>query len=299
MEIGFVGLGRMGSHIVMRLLKSKHTVVAFNRTPDKTKDIMKQGAKGAFSLKELAQKLPEKKIIWIMVPAGDPVDEMITGLVPFLKDGDILIDGGNSNYNDSVRRAEYLKAQGISYLDIGTSGGLGGEKNGFCLMVGGDRKSYDLLKPVFSAISAKDGFDYMGASGSGHYVKMVHNGIEYALLQSYGEGFEMLKSGPYKLELDRISALWNKGSVVRSWLLELAEDALQKDPELKKIGDFVGGGSTGKWTVEESLNLEIPTPMIALALALRYRTRQKESFAGKMVSALRNEFGGHEVEKKK
>lgn len=297
MKLGIIGLGRMGGHIALRLTKNKHSVVAYNRSPDKTKDIMKKGVDGAFTLNEFAGKLNSPKIIWMMVPAGDPVDEMIKNLLPYMEEGDILIDGGNSYYEDSVRRAEYLKAEGISYLDVGTSGGLGGEENGYCLMIGGDKKIYDKLLPIFKSVSAKNGYGYMGKSGAGHYVKMIHNGIEYAMLQSYGEGFELLKNSPYKLELDKISSVWSNGSVIRSWLLDLTTDALKKDPKLENLKDYVAGGSTGKWTVEESLRLGIPSPMISLALALRYRTRQKESFAGKVVAALRNEFGGHEVKK--
>jgi 6-phosphogluconate dehydrogenase len=297
LKIGFIGLGRMGRNMVLRLKKNKQGVVAYNRSPEKVKDVMKKGVTGAFTLKELVEKLLPPRIIWIMVPAGDPVDKMITGLLPYLNEGDILIDGGNSNYHDSMRRAEYLKTEGIYYLDVGTSGGLGGEKKGYCLMIGGEKQAYGKVEPLFKVLATKEGYNYVGSSGSGHYVKMVHNGIEYALLQSYGEGFELLKNGPFNLDLEKISKLWQNGSVIRSWLLELAEDAFKKDPQLKKITDFIGGGSTGRWTVEESLKLETPSPMISLALALRFRTRQKESFSGKVVAALRKEFGGHEVKK--
>ncbi|NTV22767.1 MAG: decarboxylating 6-phosphogluconate dehydrogenase [Nanoarchaeota archaeon] len=298
MRIGIIGLGRMGMHMCFRLVKEKHEIVVFNRSPEKIKEAVKQGAIGSASLADFAKKLGKTKIVWLMVPAGDPVDEMITGLLPSLNKGDIIIDGGNSNYQDSARRAEFLKLKGVSYLDCGTSGGLGGEKTGYCLMVGGEKAAYTKLVPIFKALSAKEGYFYTGPSGSGHYVKMIHNGIEYALLQSYAEGFELLTTGPYKIDLPGVAELWNHGSVIRSWLLELGADALKKDPTLQGIEDFVGGGSTGTWTVEESLRTGTPSPMIGLALALRFRTRQKSSFAGKMVSALRNGFGGHETVKK-
>ncbi|MBN2368523.1 decarboxylating 6-phosphogluconate dehydrogenase [Candidatus Woesearchaeota archaeon] len=299
MKIGFIGLGRMGMNMVSRLIKHNHNIVVYNRSPDKIREAMKKGAEGAFSLKELAEKLPSPRVIFIMVPAGDPVDKMITGLIPGLTEGDIVIDGGNSNYHDSMRRAEYLSADGISYLDMGTSGGLGGEKIGYCLMVGGEKKTYDHIEPVLKALAAEDGYGYMGPSGAGHYVKMVHNGIEYALLQSYGEGFELLHEAPFDLDLNRVANVWKNGSVVRSWLLELLQEGLEKYPDLEELKDHIGGGSTGTWTVEESLDLQIPSPMISLALALRFRSRQKESFADKSVAVMRNGFGGHEIKFKK
>lgn len=296
MKIGFIGLGKMGYSMVKRLSK-EHNLVIYNRTSEKTKETVKEikNTIPSFTLKEFINKLPEKKIIWLMIPSGNSIDEMINNLLPNLKKGDIIIDGGNSNYIDSIRRYNLLKTKNIHYLDIGTSGGINGLKNGFCLMVGGDKKAYDNIKPILRTLAAKDGFSYIGKSGSGHYIKMIHNGIEYALLQSYAEGFELLKNSKYNftnIDLKKIAKLWNKGSVIRSWLLELTAEIFD---DIDKIKDYIGGGSTGKWTVEESLKLETPSPMISLALALRFRSKQKESFSSKIVASLRNKFGGHEV----
>ena len=299
MHVGFVGLGRMGKHMVLRLKAHGFRVAAYNRSPEKVKEIEKSGVPGAYSLSELCQKLEAPRIVWLMVPHGQTVDDMIEKIAPHLSKGDIVVDGGNSHYKDAVRRSKALAEKGISFLDIGTSGGLGGERHGYCFMAGGDAKAYAKVEPVLKVLAAPGGYAHFGPSGAGHFVKMVHNGIEYALLQSYGEGFELLKNSlDFKIDLHRASAVWNRGSVIRSWLLELAEDALSKDGQLEKIGDQVGGGSTGEWTGLAGIEQKTPSPMISTALNARYRTRQKESFAGKTVAALRNEFGGHEVVQK-
>ncbi|MBI5226808.1 decarboxylating 6-phosphogluconate dehydrogenase [Candidatus Micrarchaeota archaeon] len=296
MHVGFVGLGRMGKHMVLRLKAQGFHVAVFNRTPEKVKEMEKLGVAGAYSLRELVQKLDAPRVVWLMVPAGPTVDEMIDRLVPHLAKGDIIVDGGNSYYKDSMRRAAALQAKGFHYLDIGTSGGLGGERHGYCFMAGGEPKAYALVEPVLKVLAAPGGYGHFGTSGAGHFVKMVHNGIEYALLQSYGEGFELLKNAKeFKIDLHRASHVWNRGSVIRSWLLELSEDALSKDGQLDRIGDAIGGGSTGEWTVQTGLEQKTPTPMISTALNARYTTRQPSSFAGKVVAALRNEFGGHDV----
>ncbi|MBI2445208.1 decarboxylating 6-phosphogluconate dehydrogenase [Candidatus Micrarchaeota archaeon] len=296
MHVGFVGLGRMGKHMVLRLKAQGFRVAVYNRSPEKVKQMEENGVSGAYSLKELVQKLDAPRVVWLMVPQGPTVDEMLDGIVPFLSQGDVVVDGGNSYYKDSVRRAAQLKAKGLHYLDVGTSGGLGGERHGYCFMAGGEPKAYAAVEPVLKVLAAPGGYGLFGPSGAGHFVKMVHNGIEYALLQSYGEGFELLKNAPeFKIDLHKTAHVWNRGSVIRSWLLELAEDALQKDGRLERIGDSVGGGSTGEWTVQTGIEQKTPTPMISTALNARYRTRQAESFAGKMVAALRNEFGGHDV----
>ncbi len=299
MHVGFVGLGRMGKHMVLRLKAHGFRVAAFNRSPEKVKDIEKNGVSGAYSLKELCQKLESPRVVWIMVPAGPTVDEMIEGVLPHLSPGDIVVDGGNSYYKDSMRRAAQLRAKGFHYLDVGTSGGLGGERHGYCFMAGGDPKAYASVEPVLKVLAAPGGFGLFGPSGAGHFVKMVHNGVEYAMLQSYGEGFELLKNASeFKIDLHKSAQVWNRGSVIRSWLLELAEDALQKDGHLERIGDSIGGGSTGEWTVKTGIEQKTPTPMISTALNARYATRQAESFAGKVVAALRQGFGGHEVVEK-
>ncbi len=299
MHVGFVGLGRMGKHMVLRLKAQGFHVAVYNRSPEKVKQMEQAGVTGAYSLKELVQKLDTPRVVWLMVPQGPTVDEMIDGILPHLSPGDVIVDGGNSYYKDSMRRAAQLQAKGFQYLDIGTSGGLGGERHGYCFMAGGDAKAYERVEPMLKVLAAPGGYALFGPSGAGHFTKMVHNGIEYALLQSYGEGFELLKNAPeFRIDLHRAAHVWNRGSVIRSWLLELAEDALQKDGRLDRIGDSIGGGSTGEWTVQTGIEQKTPTPMISTALNARYRTRQKESFAGKVVAALRNEFGGHEVVQK-
>ncbi|MEM2131121.1 MAG: decarboxylating 6-phosphogluconate dehydrogenase [Candidatus Woesearchaeota archaeon] len=298
MKLGFIGLGKMGHSMVKRLSK-EHEIVVYNRTSDKTKEIIKENKKKIFpsySIKELIKKLPKQKIIWLMIP-HEAIDDSLKEILPYLSRDDIVIDGGNTNYEDSIKRANELEKKGIYYLDIGTSGGIHGEKNGYCLMVGGNKKAYDIIKPILKTLASKEGFSYIGKSGSGHYIKMIHNGIEYALMQSYAEGFELLKNSQYKFsnkELGNIAKLWNNGSVIRSWLLDLLGESINDTDNIK---DYIGGGSTGKWSVIESLKTETPSPMISLALALRYRSRQQESFSGKIVALLRNKFGGHEVKK--
>jgi len=296
MKIGFIGLGRMGMGMVIHLLP-KHQVVAYDLSREQVAKASEKGAIPASSLGELAEKLISPRIIWIMVPAGKPVDEVIEGLKPFLSPGDILIDGGNSFYKDSIRRAEELRNRGIDYLDVGTSGGIDGTERGLSLTVGGDAESFRTVEPLLRDLAAPGGFCYCGPSGSGHYVKMIHNGIEYAILQAYGEGFEMLCSGPYQLNLASVARAWNNGSVIRSWLLGKAEKVLT-DPDFDGIAGEIGGGETGRWMVEAALEREVPIPVICSALLARYRSRQSDSYAGKLVAALRREFGGHEAKRR-
>ena len=299
MKLGFIGLGRMGFNIVLNLHDKKIPVVAYNRSNEPVKEIKKHGIDVAFSVRELMNKLPGKKIIWIMVTAGKPVDDVIKEILPYLKKEDIIIDGGNSFYKDSVRRYGYLKNKKINFVDIGTSGGLGGARHGACLTIGGDFKIFKKIEGTCRAASAKNGYAYVGSSGSGHFVKMVHNGIEYALLQAYGEGFELLFKGPYKnLDLRKIAATWKNGSIIRSYLVELAETAFKKDSKLGRIEGIVGGGETGQWTVQTAKELNVDVGTVKLALDERKKSRKKPRFAGKVVAALRNEFGGHEVVKK-
>jgi 6-phosphogluconate dehydrogenase len=295
MRLGFVGLGRMGRGMVIRLLSKGFKVVAYDRVPEVVEEVESNGAEGVPSLKELARKLSEPRIVWVMVPAGRPVDEVINGLLPYLGKNDIFIDGGNSYYKDSIRRAEKLKEKGIRYLDVGTSGGLEGVTQGLSLMIGGEKDAFSRVKPIFEALAANEGYGYFGSSGAGHFVKMVHNGVEYAILQAYGEGFDLLNLGSYDLDLRQVVHVWNRGSVVRSWLLELAERVFERDPKLEGITDEVGGGQTGMWSIEAAIEHEIPFPMMSAALSARFRSRQEESFATKLVAAIRREFGGHEV----
>jgi 6-phosphogluconate dehydrogenase len=298
MELGFIGLGRMGKNIVCNLLSKGTTVCAYNRSPGPLKEVAAKGAAGFSALPDLAAKLKKPRIIWIMVTAGRAVDEVIKSLLPHLEKGDILIDGGNSFFKDSVRRSVELARDGIEYLDVGTSGGLAGARHGACLTIGGKREIFKKVEPLLKMIACENGYAYVGESGTGHFVKMVHNGIEYALLQSYAEGFEQLRNAPFDLDLREISRVWNRGSVIRSWLLELAQDALKNDPHLEKIASEIGGGETGAWSVQTALETKVPFAMIAQAISARYESKLTESFAKKFVAALRNEFGGHEIKEK-
>ena len=295
MELGFIGLGRMGANMVERLLKGGHRVVVYNRSPDPTRAVAAKGASATFSLPELVKALTPPRAIWIMVPSGDPVDQMINALLPYVSTGDVLIDGGNSNYHDSMRRAEALKAKNIRFLDAGTSGGIWGLKVGYCLMIGGEEEAFKKLEPAFKTLAPEDGYLLVGPSGAGHFTKMIHNGIEYGMLQAYGEGFELLKASPFKPDLGKVAHLWNRGSVVRSWLLELAELAFSKDPDLSKIRGYVEDSGEGRWTIQEAIDRDVPAPVLALSLFARFRSRQDDSFAAKVIAALRNEFGGHKV----
>ncbi len=295
--IGIIGLGRMGKNIALRLLENKHGVVAYNRTYSKVDEVVQHGAVGAKSIEELCSKLKAPRIIWIMLPEGPVTDENINELLPHINAGDIVIDGGNANYNDSLRRAKMLAQKNIQFLDVGTSGGIWGLKNGFCLMIGGDKNAYQKAEPIFKSLAPENGYAYIGASGSGHFVKMVHNSIEYALMESYSEGFELLEKSGYELDLKKIAGVWNHGSVVRSWLLELCENSFAKDPHLKTIKGYVDDSGEGRWSIEEAIKREVPYSMTALALFARFRSRQDDSFAAKLNAAMRNEFGGHEIKK--
>ncbi len=293
---GIVGLGRMGGSLVQNLLAAGGAAAVYDVNPAHVDDLIAAGrVTGARSLPELAGAVPHPRIIWIMVPAGEPVDAVITELRPHLEPGDVLIDGGNSHYQDSLRRAQALKTGGIYFLDCGTSGGMEGALNGLCLMVGGEPAAFALAEPLFKTIAQPEGYAYVGPTGAGHYVKMVHNAIEYGMLQAIGEGFELLESGPYDLDLGAIADLWNQGSVVRSWLMELAARAFRKDPDLEAITGEVGGGSTGSWAIEEAWKVGVPMPAIAIAYAMRLRSRQPDTYSGKVVAVLRQEFGGHAV----
>jgi 6-phosphogluconate dehydrogenase len=295
MRIGFVGLGRMGANMVRRLVRDGHEVVAFNRTPEKTREIMTEGAEGAFSLAELVGALPAPRVVWVMVPAGDATEAMVTELAGLLEPGDTIVDGGNTNFHDDVRRHALAAGKGLRYVDAGVSGGIWGLQVGYCMMVGGDREAVEPLEAAFRTLAPQDGYAHVGGPGAGHYVKMVHNGIEYGLMQAYAEGFEIMHASDYDLDLARISGIWRYGSVVRSWLLDLLFDALSKDPEFSGIKDWVADSGEGRWTVQEAIDHDVPAPVITLSLQARFRSRQDESYGGKVLAALRNEFGGHAV----
>jgi len=297
MRIGMVGLGRMGGNMTKRLLRNGHEVVGFARSADSVAAVERDGALGAHSLEEVVSHLDAPRAVWLMIPAGDPTEEAIEKLSDLLDAGDVIVDGGNSRYSDSVRRAEKLAARDISFIDSGTSGGIWGLDNGYCLMVGGDKDAVERLRPIFEALAPEGGFAHVGPPGAGHFTKMVHNGIEYALMQAYGEGFELLHSSEFELDVGQIAELWNHGSVVRSWLLELAADAFQDDPELTDVAPYIEDSGEGRWTLEHAINNAIPVPTIATALFARFASRQDASFAGKVIAALRKEFGGHAVKK--
>ncbi len=295
MRIGFIGLGRMGANMVRRLVRDGHQVVAYNRTAEKTREIMTEGAEGAFSLQELVSKLEAPRVIWVMVPAGDATEAMIDDLMPLLSAGDTIVDGGNTNFHDDVRRHAKVAQSGLRYVDAGVSGGIWGLQVGYCMMVGGDPEAVKPLEPIFLTLAPTDGYAHVGGPGAGHYVKMVHNGIEYGLMQAYAEGFEIMHASDYKLDLAQIAGIWRYGSVVRSWLLELLTDALGKDAEFSTIQGWVADSGEGRWTVQEAIDHDVPAPVITVSLQTRFRSRQDESYGAKLLAALRNEFGGHAV----
>ncbi|RIV22641.1 decarboxylating 6-phosphogluconate dehydrogenase [Fibrisoma montanum] len=297
MHIGFIGLGKMGYNLVVNLLRHKHTVVGYDINQSLVDAIKTEGAEGVTALADLYNALPEKRVLWLMIPAGPLVDTVIEQLLPLVQPGDVIIDGGNSHYQDSVRRHAYLKEKGVGFLDCGTSGGISGALNGACTMVGGDPDVIEPLHEVFRDISVEDGYLYTGPAGSGHFVKMVHNGIEYGMMQSIAEGFEVLQKSQFPLDFEAVAKMWNHGSVIRSWLMELTENAFRKDAKLDEIKGRMFSSGEGKWTLETALDLGVPTPVIALSLLMRYRSLQDDTFSGKVVAALRNEFGGHAVAK--
>jgi len=297
MELGMIGLGRMGANMAERLVRGGHRVISYDRSAEAIQRVVDKGGIGARSLADFVKQLASPRAIWLMVPSGDPVDQTIEQLLPSLTNGDILIDGGNSSYKDSIRRADKLKAQGMHFVDAGTSGGIWGLENGYCMMIGGDKNIVERLAPIFTTLAPEGGYLHVGPSGAGHFVKMIHNGIEYGMLQAYGEGFELLKASQFDLDLAKISRLWNQGSVVRSWLLELAENAFTKDPRLSSIKGYVEDSGEGRWTVEEAIDKNVPAPVLMLSLFARFASRQDDSFSAKFVAALRNEFGGHAVRK--
>jgi len=297
MELGMIGLGRMGANMTERLVLGGHRVITYDRSAEAVQRVVVKGAVGAHSLADFVKQLSLPRAIWLMVPSGDPVDQTIEQLRPQLSKGDILIDGGNSNYKDSIRRAGNLKRDGVHFIDAGTSGGIWGLKVGYCMMIGGEKEIVAHLEPIFKTLAPKDGFLHVGPSGAGHFVKMIHNGIEYGMLQAYGEGFELLKASQFDLDLGAISHLWNQGSVVRSWLLELCESAFAKDPKLDAIKGYVEDSGEGRWTVVEAIDKSVSAPVLTLSLFARFASRQQDSFAAKVIAALRNEFGGHAVKK--
>lgn len=297
MQIALIGLGKMGYNLGLNLHRHKHQVMAFDLNQQTVASIKEKGISTANSIEQLVHSLQGRRIIWLMIPAGEAVDLTIQELTPLLRAGDILIDGGNSNYKDTMRRAKKLDSLGIDFLDCGTSGGTEGALNGICAMIGGKKEAFQYCETFIRDIALPHGYLYCGPSGAGHFVKMIHNGIEYGMMQAIAEGFEVLHKSEFNLDLKSVAGVWNHGSVVRSWLMELTENALSKDPKLESIRGIMHSSGEGKWTVEHALEKQIATPVIALSLLMRYRSLQEDTFSGKIIAALRNEFGGHAVEK--
>ena len=302
MEIGMIGLGRMGANMSKRLLKGGQQVVVFDRHPENVQELVNLGAIGTNSISQLAQKLKPPRVIWLMIPAGPPVDQAIATLIPMLSPDDLIIDGGNSYYKDSISRGAVLKGKALNFVDVGTSGGIWGLAEGYSMMIGGDKKQVERLKPVFETLApGKDkGWGHVGPAGAGHFVKMVHNGIEYGMMQAYAEGFSIFKSKKeFSLDLYQIAEIWRYGSVVRSWLLDLTSDVFSKDQKLADIAPFVADSGEGRWTSLEALDLNVPAPVITLSLIERIRSRDTDSFGDKILAMMRQQFGGHAIKTEK
>lgn len=297
MKVGLIGLGKMGFNLGQNLLEHAHEVVAYDVNAAAVQELEAKGAEGAGSLAELTGKLESPRILWIMVPHTF-VDSVISELTPLLSEGDIIIEAGNSHYKESIRRHDELSAHGIYFMDAGTSGGMEGARNGACYMIGGDEEAWAVVEPVFRDTAVENGYLYAGKSGSGHFLKMVHNGIEYGMMAAIGEGFEVLEKSGYDFDFEQVARVWNNGSVVRSWLMELIERAFSKDAKLDEIKGIMHSSGEGRWTLETAFDLQAATPVIAMALLMRYRSLETDTFTGKVVAALRNEFGGHAVEAK-
>jgi len=297
MQLGFVGLGRMGLNMVTRLVRGGHTIVAYDRSADAVARAQAAGAQGVASLDALIKALTPPRAAWVMVPSGDPTESTVSALASLMSADDTIIDGGNTNFHDDVRRGEMLSAKHLHYVDAGTSGGIWGLEEGYCLMVGGEAEVCRRLEPIFLTLAPTGGYLRVGDHGAGHYVKMIHNGIEYGLMQAYAEGFELMHESQYKIDLGAVAALWNQGSVVRSWLLELAARALADDRDLSTLEGYVEDSGEGRWTVQEAIERSVPLPTITAALFTRFRSRENNPFGERLLAALRNQFGGHAVKK--
>lgn len=298
MKLAILGLGKMGYNLTLNLLSHGHEVVAYDVEPKRANELGREGAAPAHSIEEAIAKLDAPRVVWLMVPAGEIVDELVDKLSGLLAAGDIVIDGGNSHYKQSLERYARLKEKGIHFLDAGTSGGMEGARHGACMMIGGDREAFAHIEPMIRDINVPNGYLYAGEAGSGHFLKMIHNGIEYGMMQAIGEGFEVLEKSPYSYDFAEVARVWANGSVIRGWLMELTERAFRKDSNLDEIRGVMHSSGEGKWTLETALDLQAATPVIAMSLLMRYRSLEPDTFHGKVVAALRNEFGGHAVEKK-
>ncbi|OJF94734.1 phosphogluconate dehydrogenase (NAD(+)-dependent, decarboxylating) [Alkalibacterium sp. 20] len=296
MKLAICGLGKMGMNLALNLMENNHEVIAFDIDADLVKEANENGATGVSTLEKVVNNFSERKIIWMMVPSGDITENLLNEVTPLLSDGDIILDGGNSHYKDTMRRHGTLKGKGIHYVDVGTSGGIEGARHGACTMVGGDKEVVEQIEQIFKDISVDKGYLYTGQSGSGHFLKMVHNGVEYGMMQAIGEGFDILEKSAFDYNHEEVARVWNNGSVIRSWLIELMEDAFSEDPKLDDIKGIVHASGEGRWTVETAMELEVSAPVIALSLMMRNRSLESDTFTGKVVASLRNQFGGHAVE---
>jgi 6-phosphogluconate dehydrogenase len=301
MQIAMIGLGKMGANMTRRLMGGGHEVVVFDLDARAVETLTGEGARGAASLAELGGMLQQPRVTWIMVPAGEPTENTVHTLLENLDPGDIIVDGGNSNFKETIRRGKVVTEKGLHFVDAGVSGGVWGLENGYSMMIGGETETVDHLRPVFETLAPgpSEGWGHVGPSGAGHYAKMVHNGIEYGLMQAYAEGFEILQTGAYDFDLKQLCDIWNSGGVIRSWLLELAGNAFSEDPDLDELQGFVPDSGEGRWTLQESVDLDVPAPVLYAALATRFRSRQEASFQAKVLAALRHQFGGHAVKKAK
>lgn len=296
MRIGLIGLGKMGLNLGKNLIDHNHEVVAFDMNPSAVKELAAYGAQGVASLKELVEALIPPRILWILVPHA-VVDTILDQCTALLDNGDIIIEAGNSHYKESIRRYDQMKQIGVSYMDVGTSGGMEGARHGACYMIGGDQEAWSVVEPIFQDTAVPNGYLYVGKAGGGHFLKMVHNGIEYGMMAAIGEGFEVLEKSEYDFDYEKVARVWNNGSVIRSWLMELIERAFSKDQNLDEIRGVMFSSGEGRWTVETALELQAAIPVIAMSLLMRYRSLEHDTFTGKVVAALRNEFGGHAVER--
>lgn len=295
MKVGIIGLGKMGYNLALNMRDKGYDVQAYNRSKEKVEAIIREGVCGHYTIEGLLAALDDRKVIWLMVPAGEAVDLVISQLSPYLKTGDIVIDGGNSKYEDTMKRSDFLSESGVYYLDAGTSGGTEGARNGACIMVGGEKEAIAYLEDFFKALTVKDGFLHTGVSGSGHYVKMIHNGIEYGMMQAIGEGFNILKSSRFDLDYCAVAKVWSNGSIIRGLLMELTKQAFINNGDLEQIVPIIDAQGEGQWTVEEAIRLNVPIPVIANSLFVRYASKDTDKFSDKVVAALRNEFGGHKL----
>lgn len=297
-SIGLIGLGKMGGNLGLNLMDRGWNVIGYNRSPEKSKAMEEQGLSVVCSIEELVKALEGQRVFWLMVPQGDPVTLTIEALKPYLRQGDILIDGGNSMYKTSIKRYHDLMQLGVHFIDIGTSGGISGARNGACMMVGGDEEPVEEIMPILESVCVPQGVSYMGSPGAGHFVKMVHNGIEYGMMQAIGEGFEVLEASGFELDFEAVAKVWNNGSIITGYLMQMTQQAFSQSEELKEIDSVVDASGEGLWTVETALELKVPVPVIMTALNERYRSKRKDSFSGKVVAAQRNQFGGHALHKR-